>query len=132
MSKRIIFILIIIGLIALVYFNVINWQPLTMIVAALTAPFKFVSGLFKNREEEIRERHQLLREQESAYQQTLESNISEREQKIATLNKEVEILDSKLDMLRKKRELVDTEVEKMSLGKLQKEGRRLFGSKKRG
>lgn len=112
----------------LVYNGIITWQPLTMLFAAIAAPFRFLYGLFGSKEEEIRERHRQVREAESVFQENLAAKIQEREDKITMLNRQVELIDGKLELLRQKRKLVDQEVESMSLSELQSEGQRLFGS----
>lgn len=130
--KKIITLLLVAGVLVvvgyLVYTGKIRWQPLTMLFAALAAPFRFLYGLFGSKEEEIREKHRQMRETEKVFQDTLETQIKEREEKIATLNRQVELIDGKLELLRQKRMLVDQEVEGMSISELQREGQRLFGS----
>ncbi len=132
MKKPIFVILLFLALIAIVYLvqsGIIAWQPLTIVAAAIAAPFKFIMGLFGNKEEEIRKKHAQLREQETSYQESLDTAIKGREREIGKLNKEVEILDSKIELLKKKRDLIDTDVENMSLEEIQKEWQKRFGSK---
>ncbi|NUO83055.1 hypothetical protein HUU05_23540 [candidate division KSB1 bacterium] len=112
----------------LVYNGIIKWQPLTMLFAALAAPLRFIIGLFGSKEDEIRARHEKLRETEAAFQERLLTRVQERESRIAELNRQIEIIDGKLELLRLKRQAVDQQVEDMSLSELQREGQRLFGS----
>ncbi len=131
MKKFIILFLVIVAVVVsgyLVYKGIIKWQPLTMLFAALAAPFRFIMGLFGNDEDEIRERHEKLRETEAAFHERLLTRVQERENRIAELNRQIEIIDGKLELLRLKRQAVDQQVEDMSLSELQREGQRLFGS----
>jgi len=129
MKKWIIIVIVVIGAVA-IYFLIQNswtWQTLTMIGAAIAAPFKFIAGLFTDKEAEIRKKHEEIRAAEKLYQEDLESKIKQRESNIESLSKEVELLDAKLNALESKRALVNEKVEKMSLDELSREGRRLFG-----
>jgi septal ring factor EnvC (AmiA/AmiB activator) len=132
MKKWIIGFIIIIVLIGVVYLDkkgLLGWQTISIIVAAIAAPFKFLMGIFANKVEEIKKKHDEIRQQEAGYQAEIESKIQEREQRISNLTKELDILDSRIDVLKKQRELIDSEVEKMSLKELQEAGRKYFGTK---
>ncbi len=131
MKKFIYAILVVVALGALVFLSsqgvIPGWQVLTMLGAAIAAPFKLLMNLFGDKEAEIRAKHEKIRQQEAAFQESLDKEIEERKQKIERLNLEVASLDSKIDALKKKREMVDEEVENMNVAQLQVEGRRLFG-----
>ncbi|MEJ2634576.1 MAG: hypothetical protein P8184_04720 [Calditrichia bacterium] len=118
----------IIGLIILVEMKIINWQPLTIIIAALAAPVKYVLGLFEDKEEAIKKRHEALREMESVYEEDLHKKIREQEDKTTRIGREIQILEEQLEILRRKRELIDSEVEGMTLEDLRKKGKETLGS----
>ncbi len=118
----------IIGLIILVEMKIINWQPLTIIIAALAAPVKYVLGLFEDKEEAIKKRHETLREMESVYEEDLQKKILEQEDKTTRISREMQILEEQLEILRRKRELIDSEVEGMTLEELRKKGKETLGS----
>jgi uncharacterized protein YlxW (UPF0749 family) len=130
MKKWLLILLVGLAIIAVVYLDtkgIIRWQPLSILVAALAAPFRFLWGLFGNAEARIRKQHAEVREREAAYQEDLETRIQTREQRINELNREVEMLDAKLELLKTKRALVDAEVESMSLQQLRSAGQKYFG-----
>ena len=105
----------------------LTWQKISILLAALAGPFKFVSGLFGNKEEEIRKKHEAITLREAEYHRGLESAMRERELRISDLSKDIEILDAKLDALKSRRESVDAEVERMSLQELRAAGQEYFG-----
>ncbi|MCH7756312.1 hypothetical protein IH970_14480, partial [candidate division KSB1 bacterium] len=55
------------GVVYLVQAGIITWQPLTMIIAAVAAPFKFIMSLFGS-EEKIRAKFAAERAEEQAHQ----------------------------------------------------------------
>jgi len=131
MKKWIIIFLLVLGLVAIVFLvekDIIRWQPLTIIVAAIAAPFKFILGLFTNQEEEIRKKHRIIRETEFTFQENLEKRIRQREKKVDLLKDEIEILDSELKILEKKRKLINSRGKGKSTEERQKEGQDLFGA----
>lgn len=129
--KKLIFWIVLIaavgGLVYLVKAGVINWQPLTILAAALAAPLKFIAGMFGESEEDIRKRHAAAREEEARFQEDLESRIAARERRVTALRKEIEAIDVELESLAKRREQVAAEIEKMSVEEKQKLGRQLLG-----
>ena len=129
--KKLIFWLVLLaavgGLVYLVQAGIIKWQPLTILVAALAAPLKFIAGLFGDSEEEIRKRHAAAREEEARFQEELESRIAARERRITALRKEIEAIDVQLESLAKRREQVAAEIEKMSVEEKQRLGQQLLG-----
>lgn len=128
--KKIFIILILvaafIGLAVLVKFGIIRWQPLTMLLAAIAAPIKFIMGMFGS-EEKIHQRHQAQREAEHAYQAELQSRISQREERIAALSQEVDALDSKLAQLKQEKETLSSQIATMSKEEKQALGKKLLG-----
>ena len=132
MKKGIIGFLIIIALLGIVYLDkkgLLSWQTMSIVFAAIAAPFKFLMGIFTDKAEEIKKKHGEVRQREVVYQSDIESKIQDREQRVVNLKKELDVLDSRIDVLKKQRALIDSEVEKMSLDELQKAGRKYFGTK---
>ena len=117
MKKWVIAILIILVIVAVVALNesgIISWQPLSMLIAAIAAPFRFVMSIFGDKESEIRERHAKIRQTEEEFQTGLQSRIHERERKIEAMESELGRLDTRLADLRQKRSQIDAEVDAMS------------------
>ncbi len=114
------------GVFYLVKTGVITWQPLTMIVAALAAPFKFIMSLFGS-EEKIRAKFEKERKEERAHQREFDEKIQQREERAAALRQEVDELDKKLAALKAERESVSAEVKEMSTEEKQKKGKDLLG-----
>ena len=117
MKKWVIAILIILAIVAVVALNesgIISWQPLSMLIAAIAAPFRFVMSIFGDKESEIRERHAKIRQTEEEFQTGLQSRIQERERKIEAMESELGRLDTRLADLRQKRSQIDAEVDAMS------------------
>jgi len=115
---------------ALFYFvqtGVIHWQPLTILVAALLAPFKFIGGLFGDREKEIREAHRKVREREAAFQADLEGEIARREARVKTLRDQVDGLEARVQTLESRRAALTAEIEGLSDDDLLARGRRALG-----
>jgi len=122
---------IIIVLIAIAIFYAVSgglkWQPLTILFAALAAPLRFFAGLLGGSEEEIRKRHEVIREGELLYQKDLETKIRERQEAIQALEKEIELMDAKLVALEEKRARIHSEIKNMTIEERQKAGQDLFG-----
>ncbi len=121
MKKWVIAILIILVIVAVVALNesgIISWQPLSMLIAAIAAPFRFVMSIFGDKESEIRERHAKIRQTEEEFQTGLQSRIQERERKIEAMESELGRLDTRLADLRQKRSQIDAEVGAMSAEEL--------------
>lgn len=96
-----------------VYLNesgLVTWQPLTIILAAIAAPFKFVLGLFTENTDHIQKRHEVLRQKETHYQEELSKDIVQRKQKIANLDEQLVRLESELQLLDMKRTEIDKQV----------------------
>ncbi len=114
------------GVVYLVQTGVITWQPLTMLIAAVAAPFKFIMSLFGS-EEKIRAKFAAERAEEHTHQREFDEKIQQREERAAALRKEVDELDNKLAELKAERETVSAEVENMSTEEKQKKGKDLLG-----
>jgi len=126
----VIVVVIIVGVIVyLVKEGILSWQTISILAAAVAAPFKFIAGLFstKDEEQEIISRHEEVRAAEAAYRAGVAERILEKEQNIVRLQQEVELIDQRLEDLRRKRERISKEVDAMSLRQLQKEGQKYLG-----
>lgn len=128
MKKWIVIAIVIIGVVVLIYFK-FNWQTITMLFAGLTAPFRYLFKLLGGEsEEDIREKHATIREQERRYQKQLEATVLKRRNNIQELETQIKDMDIMLDSLKKKRMAVNQEIEDMNLNELQLTGRNYFGS----
>lgn len=123
----IILVIAVAGVIYAVKSGLIRWQPLTIIAAALMAPFRFILSLFGS-EKEIRQRHEEKRDEEHAFQLALEQKIQQREERVANLYKEVDYLEARMRVLRSERDNLSEEMKTMSTEKKQKLGQDLLGS----
>ena len=117
MGKWVIGILLVLAFAAIVALNqldILSWQPLSMLVAALAAPFRLVLGAFTSKEDEIRKKHEKIRNAEADFQTDLASRIRERQQRIEALDEELEQVNDSISALKNKRARIDTEVDAMS------------------
>ncbi|MFQ5636656.1 MAG: hypothetical protein ACE5IR_01515 [bacterium] len=114
------------GLIYLVNAGIITWQPLTILVAALAAPFKFVMSLFGS-EEKIHKKHEERRRKEHEFQEQLESRIQEREENIANLVSEIESLHTQVNELKTENQNMSNQIHTMSATAKSKLGQDLLG-----
>jgi outer membrane murein-binding lipoprotein Lpp len=124
--------LLIIGAVIVVFVlvekGIIRWQPLTVLVAAILGPLKFLGGLFGgSKEDEIRERHRQLRAKEAAFQERLEADVQQREDSIERLQADVEQVDAELERLARRREALAGEISAASDEEALERGRRAFG-----
>ena len=123
--------LILAAIVAALFFlverGVIRWQPLTILVAALLAPFKFLGDLFGGREKEIREAHHRTREREAAFQAELEAEIARREARVAALRDQIDGLETRVQTLETRRAALAGEIEGLSDDDLLARGRRALG-----
>ncbi len=130
MKKFILAFAVVVVIGALVYLSraglIPGWQTLSIVFAAVAAPFKLLMSLFGDKEAEIRAAHAKLREQEGDYQANLDSRIQSRQLSVDKLNQDIQAIDGRIDELRQRRENIDQQVEQMGLEELQSEGRRLF------
>lgn len=131
MKKWLIALLIVLAIGAIIYLdqnNIIGWQPLSMIIAAIAGPFKLLLGFFGDKEAEIREKHAAIRQREAEYQSQLEGKISSSQKRIELISQEIEVIDQQLELLKKKRAQIDAEVERMSPEEKKAAFRKYFGS----
>jgi len=129
MKKLIVGLFLVVAIAWVVYLvqaGIITWQPLTMIIAAVAAPFKFIMSLFGS-EEKIRAKFASERAEEHTHQREFDEKIQQREERAAALRKEVDELDNKLAALKAERETVSAEVKNMSTEEKQKKGKDLLG-----
>lgn len=124
---RAVIFLLIVAVFVLVEAGIIDWQPLTILAAAVAAPFKLIWSKFQKEEETIKEQHAAVRARESAYQEELETKIQAHEQKIESLEQTIRQLDTQLASLDQKKSDVKNQVNAMSDEELASEGRDLFG-----
>ena len=116
-------IIIVVALIAIGYFYDkgylhFKWQVLTIIFAALAAPFQMVMKWLQKTGspiEDIRNQHELVRSREKEYRDEIEGKIKEREQRLILMQKELELLDTKMELLKAKKERVEEDVKNMSI-----------------
>jgi len=131
MKKWLIGIVIIVVISIIIYLDknkIISWQPLSIIIAAIAAPFRLLMSIFGDKVQQIKDEHQKIRQTEAAYQQDIESQIQEREQRITNLKQEIDLLDTRIDLLKRQRELIDAEVKNMTLQEKQELGRKFLGT----
>jgi len=114
------------GLIFLVQSGFINWQPLTIIVTALLAPFRAIMSLFGN-EDSIREEHKERRAAEHAYQAQLEDRLRQREIRVANLYDGIDKLEDRIAVLQEEKDAIATTISAMSTEERRQQGRDLLG-----
>lgn len=108
----------------------ITWQKLTIIGAALIAPFRYIFSLFSSDKEkitEIHEHHDLVREQEEQYRLQIEQKIQEKEKRVEILNQQVDIINSKIKNLEVQNDKIVDMVKNMSLEEKSNKIDELFG-----
>lgn len=126
--KWIIVLVVIIAIGLLLYFG-LDWQVLTMIGAALAAPFKWVSKLLGgSKADAIRKEHQKVRQREQDFQEKLESGIQQKEETILQLEKKMAGLDIKIKELEEQESQINTKYKNRSLDELSEVGANYFGS----
>jgi septal ring factor EnvC (AmiA/AmiB activator) len=126
--KKWIFILVIIIVVGVLLYLKFDWQVLTMIGAAIAAPFKFLAGLFGKNADQIRKEHEQVRQRETEFQERLEAGIRQKEEQIKLLEQEMSDLDIKIKELEQKKSEVDSKYNKMGLQELSEVGANYFGS----
>ncbi len=100
-----------------------------MILAAVAAPYMAVKNfLFGNKHlREFKDKYESLQQEEVVHRTDLDKKIKAKEQRIAELDKEIQLLDSKLEVLELKKEKVVKEVKDLSIEDTKREVRDLFG-----
>lgn len=122
----VILLVVFIGIGILVQQGIIKWQPLTILFAAIIGPFKFIMDLFGS-EEKIRQKHEAKRAEEHQFQTELETRIAQREDRVASLQKEIETLNATIANLKQEQDSIASKVSEMSTGEKQKLGKDLLG-----
>jgi seryl-tRNA synthetase len=100
-----------------------------MILAAVAAPYMAVKNfLFGNKHlREFKDKYESLQQEEVVHRTDLDKKIKAKEQRIAELDKEIQLLDSKLEVLELKKDKVVKEVKDLSIDDTKREVRDLFG-----
>jgi uncharacterized protein HemX len=100
-----------------------------MILAAVAAPYMAVKNfLFGNKHlKEFKDKYESLQQEEVVHRTDLDKKIKAKEQRIAELDKEIQLLDSKLEVLELKKDKVVKEVKDLSIDDTKREVRDLFG-----
>jgi TolA-binding protein len=123
-------ILIVAGLVVLQKLGIINWQLITILTAALAAPFKLISSFFssdKSKLQAITDQHQAVRDEEHKYQQELEARVKAREGEVDTLNKDIETLNNKMKTLEDKNNNIEQLIRNMSDEEKKQKFKDMFG-----
>ncbi len=136
MNKWVITGLIILGVLIIVgvaydqgAFDSMTGSGWAMILAGLAAPYMAVKNfLFGNKHlKEFKDKYKSLQQEEVVHRTDLDKNIKAKEQRIAELDKEIQLLDSKLEVLELKKDKVVKEVKDLSIEDTKREVRDLFG-----
>lgn len=126
----IVVILIIVGYLQTEGYLNFRWETLTIIFAALAAPFKLVTGMFKKPSDEIEEitkQHAALRAREEEYRKGIDQAISQRQQNISLLQKDIEVIDARLETLETRKAAISTKVSTMTSEQKKERFQELFG-----
>ncbi len=126
----IIVLLIVVGYLQSIGYFRFDWKPLTILFAALAAPFKMLSkylGAGDNTLENITLKHQKEREMEAEYQNRINAEIERRKTKIDFLKKDIEVLDARIETLETRKAAIGVEVKNMTAEQKQKQFNELFG-----
>lgn len=135
--KRWIIIALIVGVILLIVVGYLydqgyldfKWQTLTMIFAALAGPYQMIKGYFSNKSvQDMLKKQQALQQEEKQHRVDFDGQIKEKEQRIQTLNKELELTTARFELLEEKKKKIQTDVEKQTVQETQKDAQDLFGS----
>jgi hypothetical protein len=125
----IIVLLILVGYLQSIGYFQFDWKPLTILFAALAAPFKMLSKYFGSNDslENITAKHQKEREMETEYQNRINAEIEKRKTKIDFLKKDIEVLDARIETLETRKAAINLEVKNMNAEQKQKHFQELFG-----
>jgi len=107
-----------------------EWQGLTMLFAALAAPYTLIKRwLVKdNYAQSIEDKYEELNRKEVKHRTETDAKIKEKELKIEELEVKIKNSEKEVERIEKKKKKVKKEVEQMSLDELQEEGANYFGS----
>ncbi len=128
--------LVVLGLLVLIgvgydagLFSEYEGSTWAMVLAALAAPYMAVKNfLFGNKDLKAFElKYKNLEQEEIKHRADLDARIQAKEQRVAELDKEIQLLDSKLEVLELKKTKVKKEVEDMTVQETKQELYDLFG-----
>ncbi len=128
--------LVVLGLLVLIgvgydagLFSEYEGSTWAMVLAALAAPYMAVKNfLFGNKDLKAFElKYKNLEQEEIKHRADLDARIQAKEQRVAELDKEIQLLDSKLEVLELKKTKVKKEVEDMTVQETKQELSDLFG-----
>lgn len=107
----------------------LSWQDLSMIAAAVVAPFKMLFDQFGGKDEvdEIVDKQKQRQEEEKVHRQEMDVLIAEKTKRIEQLNQELEVQDAKLQVIEEKKKRVAIEVKSMTVEETKKEAQDLLG-----
>ena len=110
-------------------FDNISFGGLATLMAAIAAPYMAVKNwLFGNKElKQFQEKYEQIKSQEAVHRTDTDLQIKAKEQRIAELDKEIQLLDAKLQVLEMKKSKVDQYVNSMTVNQTKKEVQNLFG-----
>ncbi len=124
----IIALLILVGWLQSLGYFTFDWKPLTILFAALAAPFKMLMNTFNNNDKkEIVLKHQKTREEETEYRSRLDAEIERKSNAIRMLEKEVEVLDARIETLEVRKAALNVSVKGMTSEQKREKFKELFG-----
>lgn len=106
-----------------------EWQWLTVIFAALAGPYTFIKNtLFKDKRiEEMKNRHKKIKVEEIEHRQVVDDEIKIRQDRIQTLNKEIELSEKRIELIEEKKKNIDKNINKSSIEEMQNDAVNYFG-----
>ena len=106
-----------------------RWQGLTMVFAALAAPYTLVKNwLIKDRKTQtLVNQHKDMLENEKKHRKDFDEQIKLKEDRIKLLDEEIKKSEKKVKEIEIKKKSVSKEVKEMSIEELQSEGVKYFG-----
>jgi len=106
-----------------------EWQGLTMIFAALAGPYTFMKKtIFKDSKvEEMKNRHKKVKAEEVIHRQAVDDEIQKRSDRVATLNKEIELAEKRIEVIEEKKKRVVRDVKNSSIEEMQDDAINYFG-----
>ncbi len=110
-------------------FDSISIGVFSIFFTVLAAPYLAVKNfLFGNkRMNELQEKYTQMKGQEVVHRTDLDKQIKAKEQRVAELNREIQLLDAKMEVLELKKKKVEQYVNSMSVDETKNEFRNLFG-----
>lgn len=110
-------------------FDSISIGVFSILFTVLAAPYLAVKNfLFGNkRMNELQEKYTQMKGQEVVHRTDMDKQIKAKEQRVAELNREIQLLDAKMEVLELKKKKVEQYVNSMSVDETKNEFRNLFG-----